>query len=80
MMRASRTIADRDHVHEAVVVEAAVEDDVAAEVRHAERVAVLPDALDDAARDLARPLRRFGPAGSPKRSASSTPITSAPMQ
>jgi len=50
------------HVHQAVVVEAGMEDDVAAKVGHAERVAILRDSLDDPASDRADP-RRVGPVG-----------------
>ena len=42
------------HVHQAVGVEAAVEHHVAAQVRHAERVAVVGDALHHAAHHVAR--------------------------
>jgi hypothetical protein len=44
---------DRHHVDEAVVLEAPVEAGVSAQVRHAERVAVVGDAANDAAHDVA---------------------------
>ncbi len=45
---------ERDDVHEAIVAEALVEIDVAADIRHADRVAVRRDPVDDALRDVAR--------------------------
>ncbi len=45
--------AERDDVHETVVIEGLVEVDVAAEVRDAKRVAILPDAVHDAGDDPA---------------------------
>ena len=68
---------ERDDVDQAVLVETVVEVDVAGEVRHADRVAVGGDTVDDALRDVA--LMRSCSATAPKRSGSATPITSAPM-
>ncbi len=47
---------ERDDVHQHVVVERLVDEDVAAEVRHADRVAVRGDPVDDLLRDVAAVL------------------------
>ncbi len=62
-MSSTGTRPSGDHVDQAVVVEAGMEVDVAAEVGHAQGVAVLPDAVDDLAGDL-HACSPFGPFGS----------------
>ena len=68
--------AERHRVDQAVLLVGRLEVDLAADRRHADRVAVVPDARDGAVEQVARALRRVG---SPKRSESSTAIGRAPI-
>ena len=67
---------ERHRVDQAVVLVGRLEVDLAADRRHADRVAVVADARDGAVEQVARALAR---SGSPKRSESSTAIGRAPI-
>ena len=71
----ARRDAEREGVHQDVVVVARVEVDLAADGRHADAVAVVPDAADDAAHEV----RRARVVEAPKRSESRLAIGRAPM-
>ena len=74
--------AERHRVDQAVLLVRPLEVDLAADRRHADRVAVVADARDGAVEQVARACAGSGPParrGSPKRSESSTAIGRAPI-
>ena len=75
IMSSLRGEPERHRVDEAVGLVGRLEVDLAADRRHADRVAVVADARDGAVEQVARALAR---SGSPKRSESSTAIGRAP--